>query len=450
MRPELASRYAGLRLPRYTSYPTAPNFSAEIGEGDYRSWLGQLPSGELGSLYLHVPYCRSMCWYCGCHTTITRKTEPITDYLGLLRREMKLTSGLLRNPLSVGHIHFGGGTPTIMSPEEFVRLVACIRDLFDIRADAEIAVEVDPRTIRADMASALGRSGVTRASLGVQTFDLKVQNAINRMQPFETVSASVDLLRENGVRNLNFDLIYGLPHQTVESCLDTVEKAASLRPQRFSVFGYAHVPDFKKHQRKIDPSALPRFDERSRQERAIADAIVAEGYVRVGLDHFALPTDNMAHALNAGTLRRNFQGYTTDAGEVLLGFGASAIGRMPVGYIQNAVHLLQYAQRVQGDRLPAVKGYALTEEDRIRGALIERIMCDFRVDLGRSINNGRKSRLDLDTVAPALDRLAADGLIRKCGTVIEVTDEARPLVRAVAAAFDAYLGAAGVTHAPAV
>jgi oxygen-independent coproporphyrinogen-3 oxidase len=391
-----------------------------------------------------------MCWYCGCHTTITRKAEPITDYIGLLQREMELTRSFLGNPLSVGHVHFGGGTPTIMSPDEFSQLVAGIRSFFDIRTDAEIAVEIDPRTIRLDMARALGRSGVTRASLGVQTFDPEVQNAINRIQPFETVSASVDLLRGNGIADLNFDLIYGLPHQTVESCLDTVEKAISLRPQRFSVFGYAHVPDFKKHQRKIDPAALPQFDERSRQERAIADAVIAEGYVRVGLDHFARPEDSMARALNAGTLRRNFQGYTTDTGDVLLGFGASAIGRMPQGYVQNAVHLLQYAQRVQGGRLPIAKGYALTEDDRIRGDLIERIMCDFRVDLGHAISIERKSPLDLDTVAPALDRLAADGLIRKCGSVIEVTDEARPLVRAVAAAFDAYLGTTGVTHAPAV
>ncbi len=450
MRPELASRYAGLRLPRYTSYPTAPNFSSDVGEEDYRRWLAELPADALGSLYLHVPYCRSMCWYCGCHTTITQKVDPITDYIGLMQREMELTSGLLGNPLSVGHVHFGGGTPTIMSPGEFTRLVSRIRDLFDIRSDAEIAVEIDPRTIRPDMADALGLSGVTRASLGVQTFDPEVQNAINRVQTFETVSAAIDLLLGSGVDNLNFDLIYGLPHQTVDSCLDTVEKAVSLRPQRFSVFGYAHVPAFKKHQRKIDPAALPRYDERSRQEHAIADALVTAGYVRVGLDHFALPEDSMAIALTRGTLRRNFQGYTTDIGTVLLGFGASAIGRMPQGYVQNAVHLLQYAQRVQSGRLPAAKGYALSEDDRIRGDLIERIMCDFRVDLSRAIRVGNQSALDLATVTPALDRLAADGLIRKCGPVIEVTDEARPLVRAVAAAFDAYLGAAAVTHAPAV
>jgi oxygen-independent coproporphyrinogen-3 oxidase len=448
MRPELVARYAGLRLPRYTSYPTAPRFSPAVGHEDYRHWLEQLETGLPSSLYVHVPYCRSMCWYCGCHTTITQKDEPVSDYVDVLHREIALTRSIIGSRLPIGHIHFGGGTPTIMSPGGFAGLVDFIRTAFDVCADAEIAVEIDPRTLFPELVSALACSGVTRASLGVQTFDEKVQKAVNRVQSFETVLATVELLRGSGIENLNFDLIYGLPYQTVASCLHTVEKALSLGPQRFSVFGYAHVPNFKKHQRKIDSAALPQFEERSRQERAIADAIIAAGYVRIGLDHFALPGDSMAMALEAGTLRRNFQGYTTDAGEALIGFGASAIGRLAQGYIQNEVHLLRYAQRVEAGLLPAAKGYKLTDEDRVRGDVIERIMCDFRADLAALFRNDATS--GLEDVRPALNRLAADGLIRQSGTIIEVTDEARPLVRAVAAAFDAYLGTAGVTHAPAV
>ncbi len=448
MRPELVSRYAGLRLPRYTSYPTAPRFGTDIGADHYGGWLGALPAGSRGSLYLHVPYCRSMCWYCGCHTTITQKTDPVSNYVGLLHREIELTASRIPHRLPVSHVHFGGGTPTIMSPDEFSGLVAAMREHFDIAHDAEVAVEIDPRTLTADMAHALGASGVTRASLGVQTFDPKVQAAINRVQSFETVLGTVDLLRSSGVGRLNFDLIYGLPHQTVASCLDTAERALILRPHRFSVFGYAHVPDFKKHQRKIETGDLPQFEERGHQENAIGEALVAAGYVRIGLDHFALPTDSMALALAAGMLRRNFQGYTTDTSDALFGFGASAIGRMPQGYVQNEVHLLRYSQRIEAGLLPAAKGYALSEDDRMRGDLIERIMCDFRVDLARPERMGRAH--GLDDIEPALERLVADGLIRQCGTVIEVTDEARPLVRAVAAAFDAYLGTAGVTHAPAV
>jgi oxygen-independent coproporphyrinogen-3 oxidase len=445
MRPELTARYAGLRLPRYTSYPTAPRFGAEIGAEDYRRWLTELPAGMRGSLYLHVPYCRSMCWYCGCHTTITQKDEPISDYVDVLRREIGMTAALPGRRLSIGHIHFGGGTPTIMTPDQLRGLMRLMGDAFDIRPDAEIAVEIDPRTLRPEMTAALGESGVNRASLGVQTFDPKVQNAINRIQSFATTAAAVEHLRDSGVRHLNFDLIYGLPHQTVSSCIDTVRQALLLKPQRFSVFGYAHVPNFKKHQRKIDSAALPGMEERSRQESAIGDAIAAAGYVRIGLDHFALPDDSMAMALLSGTLRRNFQGYTSDTSDALLGFGASAIGRLPQGYIQNEVHLLRYTQKVEAGSLPAAKGYALTGNDRVRAALIERIMCDFRVDMSRI-----GGAADINDVAPALERLAEDGLIRRSGAVIEVTEEARPLVRAVAAAFDAYLGTTGVTHAPAV
>ncbi|MGB3866907.1 MAG: radical SAM protein, partial [Xanthobacteraceae bacterium] len=298
------------RLPRYTSYPTAPLFSPEIAAPTYGEWLAALPAATKTSLYLHVPFCRAMCSYCGCHTTITQKNEPIDDYVGVMRREIGLVARRARGPLSVHHVHFGGGTPTIVEPEVMLALAALLRGTFDIRPDAEIAVEIDPRTLTADMTAALGEAGVTRASLGVQSFDPRVQKAINRIQSVACTADAVTGLRASGVRGINFDLIYGLPLQTTASCVETVNTCLAMRPDRFSVFGYAHIPDFKKHQRKIDEAALPDGEARFDQAEAIAQALVAAGYVRIGFDHFARPDDAMARAQAESRLRRNFQGYT--------------------------------------------------------------------------------------------------------------------------------------------
>jgi oxygen-independent coproporphyrinogen-3 oxidase len=316
--------------------------------------------------------------------------------------------------------------------------------------DAEIAVEIDPRTLTEPMSEALGYSGVNRASLGVQSFDPAVQRAINRLQSFEQTAKCVELLRRAGIGKLNFDLLYGLPLQTVGSCLDTVARCIELRPDRFSVFGYAHIPSFKKHQRKIDENALPDSIERHLQSEAIAEALVDAGYVRIGFDHFALPDDNLAIAKRDGRLRRNFQGYTDDTADTLIGLGASAIGRMPQGFAQNVVATRDYLARVAEDRLPTVKGYAFTEDDRFRADIIERVMCDMAVDLSRIARSHNRDPESAIVDRSRLESLIADGAVVMEDDRISVSDGAEFLVRSVASAFDAHLGRSTATHSRAV
>ena len=332
MEAQILSRYADRPLPRYTSYPTAPHFSAGVDGDVYRDWLGAVRADSAASLYLHIPFCRSMCWYCGCHTTVTARDAPIAQYLAALHREIDLVADALPGRVTAQHIHFGGGTPTLMKPEQFGLLMGRLRDCFDIAADAEVAIEIDPRTLDPAMIDALAEGGVTRASLGVQSFDPVVQLAINRVQSFDETKQAIEGLRAAGIAAVNFDLIYGLPHQTIKSCIETAVQALELAPDRFAVFGYAHVPQFKLHQRKIQESALSDCATRFAQSEAIAAVLVGAGYVRIGLDHFARPEDELTCAFGAGTLHRNFQGYTTDGCDTLLGFGASSIGRLrPAG-----------------------------------------------------------------------------------------------------------------------
>ena len=438
MNPECFARYASSNVPRYTSYPTAPAFSAAVGERDYRQWLGSIAPGTGVSLYVHVPFCRSMCLYCGCHTTVSARDEPIERYMNALDREIDLVTAATPPGLAVRHLHFGGGSPTLIQPGRMLALIERLKRAFAFAPDAEIAIEVDPRTLSSEMTAALGASGFNRASIGVQCFDPVVQRAINRIQTVEETATAVRSLRESGVEGINVDLIYGLPHQTVASCLDTVEQALRMEPGRFAVFGYAHVPQFKKHQRKIDSAALPGFAERLEQSRAVAEALTAEGYVEIGLDHFARADDPLARAFQANTMHRNFQGYTTDAAEVLIGLGSSAIGRTPSGYAQNTVLISDYLARVAEGRLPVARGYALSPEDKVRAAVIERIMCDRKVDLAAVCGPfGWDPERLIDR--RHLGELVSDGLVEERGPVIEVTAPAFPLVRSVAAAFDAYL-----------
>ncbi len=346
MKAEILARYAGRPLPRYTSYPTAPHFIAAAGSGVYRQWLEEVPPDSAASLYLHLPFCRSMCWYCGCHTTVTARDEPIARYVDTLAGEIDLVVKALPQRVAVKHIHFGGGTPTLMQPRQFIALMDRLRNRFDIAEDAEIAIEIDPRTLDQAMVDALAIGGINRASLGVQSFDSVVQRAINRVQTFGETKIAVARLRAAGIAAINFDLIYGLPYQTVESCLDTAARSLELVPDRFAVFGYAHVPMFKLHQRKIQESTLPGSVSRHAQAEAIAAALVSADFRRVGLDHYARPNDALAIAAENGTLHRNFQGYTTDACEILLGLGASSIGRLPQGYVQNSLLIVTDEHRI--------------------------------------------------------------------------------------------------------
>ena len=450
MRSDLAQSYGQDRLPRYTSYPTAPHFSPAISEDDYRGWLQSVPVQQPASIYLHVPFCRSMCWYCGCHTSVTKRDDPIAIYAGGLRTEAHLVAETIGRRLPISHIHFGGGTPTIMTPETFADLVEALRYSYFVLPDAEIAVEIDPRTLTKPMSEALGFCGVNRASLGVQSFDPTVQRAINRLQSFEQTAAAVERLRGAGVGRLNFDLLYGLPLQTVESCLDTVAKCVELRPDRFSVFGYAHIPSFKKHQRKIADDTLPDSIERHLQSETIAEALGGAGYVRVGFDHFALSDDNLAVAKREGRLRRNFQGYTDDSADTLIGLGASSIGRMPQGFVQNVVATRDYLERIAKDRLATAKGYAFTEDDRFRADIIERIMCDMAVDLPQIAQlHGRDPETAI-VDRSRMESLIADGAVTMTDDRISVSHGAEFLVRSVASAFDAHLARSAATHSRAV
>lgn len=450
LRSDLNSRYGEERLPRYTSYPTAPYFSSAITQRTYRDWLAAIPQGKTVSLYLHIPFCQSMCWYCGCNTTIVRRNEPVADYLASLRREIDMVTSHIKQKTTVGRVHFGGGTPTIMTPAQFAELMAFLRQKFTFLPDAEIAIEIDPRRLTREMLNELGASGVTRASLGVQSFDPVVQQAANRIQSFEDTAAVTEGLRSAGIRGINFDLIYGLPHQTVASCFDTVQKCLQLHPDRFSVFGYAHIPTFKKHQRKIDETALPDGAGRHLQANMIASRLINAGYQQIGLDHFALPDDSLATAQAAGILHRNFQGYTTDTSDILIGFGASAIGRLEQGYIQNEVAPRAYCELVTDGDLPTRKGYALTADDRLRADIIERIMCDFRVDLEQVCSRHGTTPDAVLGSTDRLDMLITDGVVRLEGPVLSVTDDTRHLVRSVASAFDAYLGTSGPIYSRAV
>ncbi|MCB5203479.1 oxygen-independent coproporphyrinogen III oxidase [Neorhizobium sp. T786] len=445
----IVEKYGEARLPRYTSYPTAPNFSADVTPGMYADWLQAIPSEQPTSLYLHIPFCRSMCWYCGCHTTITEKDKPILDYLEVLHREIDLIANARGRSFNIGEIHFGGGTPTIIQPAEFIALMDAMRNRLGFAAQVNAAVEIDPRRMQPGMADALGQSGITRASLGVQSFDPKVQKAINRIQTAETTLTTVESLRKNGIQAINFDLIYGLPYQTVESCVETVDVAVAMRPDRFAVFGYAHIPSFKKHQRLIDEAALPDARGRHAQAEAIAQRLVEAGYEQIGLDHFALPQDDLAIAQGEGRLHRNFQGYTTDSCKTLIGLGASAIGKFGQGYHQNEVPPGLYASRVSSGELPTAKIYGLTAEDRLRADVIERLMCDFTVDIGAlcAAHGFDPDRLLLEN--KVLDELEKDGLIQRDNAVVRVDDRHRFVVRAVAAAFDAYLDASKRTYSKA-
>jgi oxygen-independent coproporphyrinogen-3 oxidase len=438
MDPHLLDIYGG-PVPRYTSYPTAPQFRDSVGPDDYAGWLaGLAPADGPVSLYLHIPYCRELCTYCGCTTKISRRYAPIAAYVADLMTEIDLVAGHLGDPPAVSHVHFGGGTPNILGAGDFRALMARLRTAFRFGPDTEVAVEIDPRLLTHDMADAMVASGVTRVSIGVQDLNERVQRAINREQPFAVVRRAVDLLRAAGIDHINLDLMYGLPLQTVDHVLRTIDRTAELCAQRIALFGYAHVPWMKRHQRLLD--GLPRADVQGRFDQAAAAALrlARYGFRRIGLDHFAVPDDALCRALDTGRLRRNFQGYTTDTADVLLGLGASAIGQLPGGYVQNAPDAGTYGRRIAEGVLATAKGMPIDADDRRRRAVIERLMCDMTVDLDRF---GGAAAFAAELAR--LDAMAADGLVRVDGAEVTIPEDARPLMRAVAAVFDAYLPAPG-------
>lgn len=431
-------------VPRYTSYPTAPHFTAAVNGDVYAQWLAALPPTATLSLYIHVPFCTELCHYCGCNTRAVRRREPVETYAERLLEEIDLLDGLAGHKLT--HLHWGGGTPSILGADLLETIAAKLASRFDLSALKEHAIELDPRRLDRALVRALQAIGITRASLGVQDASAHVQQAIGRIQPFDLVARAADWLRAAGIANLNIDLMYGLPAQTVRDVAHSAQRAASLGAQRLALFGYAHVPWFKTHQKLIDEAALPGLVERLQQADTAADTLCGLGYQAVGLDHFALPDDELAIAARAGTLRRNFQGYTVDEADALIGLGASAIGKLPQGFVQNAPDLGGYSRAVAGGGFPIVKGLALSDEDRLRAHLIERLMCDLALDLDAVERGVCRFAPELAALAP----LAEQGLLTIDGGRIVVTARGRAYVRIAAAVFDSYLAASQKKHSVAV
>jgi oxygen-independent coproporphyrinogen-3 oxidase len=443
---ELIERYDA-HAPRYTSYPTAAQFTPAVGAGDWGRWLDAADPGRAVSLYLHIPFCKRLCWYCGCNTRAVNRSETISSYVRLLLREADLIVEAAGGRPRIDRLHLGGGTPNMLTPDDLRRLVEGLADRFDFETLTEFAAELDPETLTPAWIEAAGDLGLSRASLGVQDLSPQVQAAVNRPEAFGTIISAAEGLRRAGVFSLNLDLMYGLPRQGVAEVEATLRQVLSLRPERLALFGYAHVPWVKPHQKLIDAASLAGPAGRFAMSRAAHDLLLGSGYEAVGLDHFALPHDDLAAAARAGRLRRNFQGYVTDASEVLMGLGASSISRAPGLYVQNASAERDWRAAVAEGRSPVVRGVRLTERDRLVAAVIERLMCDFRVDVDALATSLGVPSAELDFAAPVLARLAADGLISRRAGRVEVTGRGRPFLRAVAAAFDPTAPSATPRHA---
>jgi oxygen-independent coproporphyrinogen-3 oxidase len=436
----LVARYDG-RAPRYTSYPTAPHFGPAVTAGVYARWLGELPEETPLSLYLHVPFCDRLCLYCGCNTSVVRLESSHRAYAALLMREIDHVARLIGRRATVSHVHWGGGTPTSLPADGLIAIMDRLKQRFAVAADAEIAIEIDPTSLPPDRRQALGPMGVTRISLGVQDLEPSVQRAIGRLQSYEETKACADAARDLGVGSLNLDLIYGLPLQTEEGVVRTARRALDLRADRVAVFGYAHVPWMKRHQALIREEHLPCAVDRYRQLKAIHRVLTQEGgYVAVGLDHYALPSDAMTKAASERRLKRSFQGYTTDTAPALVGFGASSIGSLPQGYVQNAPTAAAYAKEIGAERLATARGIALSVDDRLRRGLIERVMCDLEVDLDAVAAEYRADSGPLKAAASdGMPRFEEDSLASWDGRRIAVSERGRPFVRSIAALFDVYL-----------
>lgn len=449
MSDDLISRFAK-PVPRYTSYPTAPHFHTGIDHRTYRSWLAAVPPATPLSFYVHVPFCDRLCWFCACHTKQVLRYEPIAAYLAVVLREIETVAGILGGRGHVAAIHLGGGSPSMLRPDDMLALAASFRRQFSIADQLEFSVEIDPNDMTPDRYDAFAAAGVSRVSIGVQDFNPQMQQAINRIQTFEQTKAVVDGMRMRGVKSVNLDVLYGLPHQTVASVEATVDQVLSMQPDRIALFGYAHVPWMKTHQRLIDGAVLPDAAERLEQSQAAAARIVAAGYEAIGIDHFARPSDTLAVAGASGRLHRNFQGYTTDEAPALIGFGASAIGGLPQGYVQSEVATGEYMRQVREHGLAVARGVALTDEDRMRRWVIERLMCDFCVstaDLKDRFGDASRAIIDEMSYAAGFN---VDEIVEFDGRHFAVTEQGRPFIRSVAAAFDTYLASGTGRHSIAV
>lgn len=425
------------RVPRYTSYPTAPHFAGGVGPETFINWIEAIPAGSEISLYLHVPFCRRLCWFCACRTQGTSSDAPVLAYANVLKTEIALLKRHLAPGVRLSRLHWGGGTPTLLPADTMRDLAATVFEAVPMAERAEFSVEIDPNEIDAARLDALAASGMNRASIGVQDFDPEIQKTIGREQSYELTKQVADMIRERGIASLNADILYGLPFQTNARIADSVQKLLTLNPDRVALYGYAHVPWMSRRQQMIPSDAMPTPQERLALFETARQLFTWDGYDEIGIDHFARPTDGMAKAAKAGTLRRNFQGYTDDTAPVLVGLGASSISRFPQGFAQNASGTADYTRAIRDGRFSTHRGHVFTGEDVMRARIIEALMCDFHVSRSEILANFavKAERLDgmLRNAAdgfPGMVKLDADGL--------SILPQGRPLTRMIARAFDAY------------
>ncbi len=444
---KLLRRYGG-NAPRYTSYPTALQFHDEITALDYRqaaaSSSGTMRRGPL-SLYVHIPFCANPCYYCACNRVITRQTGVAMKYVSHLLREIEQRSGHFDPSRPVEQLHFGGGTPTYLATDVLAEILESIRRHYRLTDSPErdYSIEVDPRTVTGDTLPALRKAGFNRLSLGIQDFDAQVQRTINRIQSATLISDVLDAAKEQGFRSTNFDLIYGLPRQTSEGFARTLEKVVAMRPDRIALYGYAHMPQMFKAQRRFTADSLPGPAARIALLDLAVGTLSEAGYEHIGMDHFALPEDSLTAALHNQTLHRNFQGYTTHAACDLVNFGSSAIGRVGKLYVQNAKSVAQYESLILAGALPLAKGLMLSRDDEIRSDVIQQIMCRRRISIDAVEERWRLSFADyFDREIESLGALEADELVVVSKREIRLTPRGVFLMRNVAMAFDAYASAA--------
>ncbi|MGG1945365.1 oxygen-independent coproporphyrinogen III oxidase [Trinickia sp. NRRL B-1857] len=430
--------------PRYTSYPTADRFSAEFDEAAYRGHLAQRAQAVTKpplSVYVHLPFCESLCYFCACNKIITRDHSRSVEYLDYLLREIAMVAPEMGSARHVSQLHLGGGTPTFFTIDELGRLTDTLRRHFDFAANAELGVEIDPRTVTADTLSQLASLGFNRTSFGVQDFDPAVQQAVNRIQPLPMVERALKASRDAGFESINVDLIYGLPRQSVASFDRTLDEVVRLAPDRIALYNYAHLPSRFKAQRLIDASELPLAEDRLRIFMRATHRLLDAGYVYIGLDHFAKPDDELSRALRAGSLHRNFQGYTTKAECDLVGFGVSAIGKIGRSYCQSTRSVKTYYERLDEGKLPVERGLTLSADDLLRREVVMTLMCsvplEYRaIEARHGIDFARYFEGELKALAP----LAEAGLVQLSDDAIRILPKGRLFVRAVAMTFDKYLG----------
>ncbi|XXF79916.1 oxygen-independent coproporphyrinogen III oxidase [Myxococcaceae bacterium GXIMD 01537] len=436
---ELMRRY-DVAGPRYTSYPTAPEWRTDFGPAQLAERLEEAgaadPSAPL-SLYVHLPFCRSLCWYCGCNVVVSKDVSAADRYLEHLTHEMDLVVERLGGRRNVSQVHWGGGTPTFLTEAQLERLWGALTRRFTLTPDAEVAIEVHPALTTPGQLSLLRQLGFNRVSMGLQDFDPAVQEATNRIQTLEQTRALLEHARALGFSGINFDLIYGLPHQNAERWARTLEQVLALRPDRLAVYSFAFMPDVLKHQKRMPAEAIPTGHAKLELFRSAYAAFVGAGYQPIGMDHFAVPEDELARAQARRKLGRNFQGYTVNWAADVVALGSTGISDVGGAYAQNVRALPYYYERVSAGRLATERGLRLTEDDKRRRAVISQLMCNFWVDLGE---DGARA------FAPELERLRAfeeDGLLVRSGSQLELTPMGRLFVRNVAMVFDAHLARAG-------